>query len=285
MDFRTRTELPKNHLKLTFSQKMLTVGSCFSDHIGQKLLDAGFNCRINPCGVLYNPSSIASVLNGTFSDNTALWLQQGIDPHAARQAMKEQADIVMVTFGTAWVFRLKSDGTIVANCRKQPEDLFQRNRLTVQDIVEEWIPLLNQRLKDWPQTQFIFTVSPIRHKNDGLHGNQLSKATLLLAVEQLCNAFPESCQYFPAYEIVMDELRDYRFYADDMMHPSSLAIDYIWQCFCQTFLNNSTQQMATHFERLHRTLRHQPSNPDDPTYRKLIENTRNELNKLICSTR
>ena len=144
-----------------------------------------------------------------------------------QQALHE-ASVVIVTFGTAWVY--EKDGTVVGNCHKLPENCFTRRRLTVEEIVAAWKPILAQ----YPDKHWLFTVSPIRHIRDGLHENQLSKATLLQAVEQLGD-------YFPSYEIMLDELRDYRFYADDLVHPSSLAVNYIWERFVDTFCTNQTK--------------------------------------------
>jgi hypothetical protein len=214
--------------------------------------------------VLYNPLSIAQALNGDMRvelvEHDGLYhsmahhgsfsgpdseqvlrrcLQSLNDLH--RQLA--EAEVVLVTFGTAYVYY--RNGTVVANCHKLPEKQFTRERVTVEEIVSVWRPLIRSNAdKRW-----LFTVSPIRHKRDGMHQNQLSKATLLMAVEQLQRELPELVGYFPAYEIVLDELRDYRFYAGDMVHPSEVAADYVWERFCDTYMSASTrEQMQQHYK-------------------------------------
>lgn len=230
--------------------RLLLLGSCFSDNIGEKLADGGFLCRVNPLGTLYNPASIASAITEMLKPSDERnkeffrWLHSKADLDAA---ITEDYDIAIITFGTAWVYRLKESGMIVANCKKQPDCLFQRERLSIEDIVDVWKGIIG----GWKskKTRFLFTVSPIRHKKDGFHENQLSKSTLLMAVDELCRLFPERCTYFPAYEIMMDELRDYRFYAADMVHPSSVAVDYIWERFQDMFFTPETRQQVLEAER------------------------------------
>ena len=230
------------------------VGSCFSDEIGEQMKQRYLNVTCNPFGTLYNPLSIAQALNyqlpmtndqlplveydgmwhsmshhGSFSRPTREEAEQAV--RASIQTMQQalqQASIVIITFGTAWVYEM--NGEIVGNCHKLPADRFTRRRLSVEEIVAAWQPILER----YPDKHWLFTVSPIRHIKDGLHENQLSKATLLQAVEYLGD-------YFPSYEIVLDELRDYRFYSDDLVHPSSLAITYIWERFVDTFCTPQTR--------------------------------------------
>ena len=255
MNWRTEIDIPKSPWQISPADRILLIGSCFTDSIGQKLLSHGMQAVCNPSGVLYNPMSIVQALNGDMRvelvEHDGLYhsmshhssfsgtdseqvlrrcLQSQTDLHQAFA----QADIVFVTFGTAYVYF--RNGQVVANCHKLPEREFVRRRLSVQEIVAAWRPLI----RTMPDKHWVFTVSPIRHRRDGLHQNQLSKAILLLAIEQLQQAFPEQVTYFPAYEIVLDELRDYRFYADDLVHPSNPAVDYIWQRLCDTFVAPDT---------------------------------------------
>lgn len=225
------------------------VGSCFSDVIGEQMKQRYLKVTCNPFGTLYNPLSIAQAINRTevpeLIEHEGLWhsmVHHGsfsrADKSEAEQAVRgsietmqkalQEATVVIVTFGTAWVY--EKDGEIVGNCHKLPENCFTRRRLTVGEIVKAWKPIL----KKYNDKKWLFTVSPIRHIKDGLHENQLSKATLLEAVEQLGD-------YFPSYEIMLDELRDYRFYADDLVHPSSLAVSYIWERFVDTFCTPQTK--------------------------------------------
>ena len=235
------------------------VGSCFSDEIGVQMQERYLNVTCNPFGTLYNPLSIAQAL--TMTDTPELIEHEGLwhsmahhgafsraKKEEAEQAVRgsietmqkalKEATVVIVTFGTAWVYEM--NGAIVGNCHKLPERCFNRRRLSVEEIVAAWKPILAQ----YPDKKWLFTVSPIRHIRDGLHENQISKATLLQAVEQLVlnsNPSPATRRYFPSYEIMLDELRDYRFYADDLVHPSSLAVNYIWERFVECFCTNQTK--------------------------------------------
>ena len=238
------------------------LGSCFSDEIGEQMQQRYLNVTCNPFGTLYNTLSIAQAINlqssisnlqlvyhdglwhsmahhGSFSRATKEEAEQAIRAsiETMQQALKE-ATVVIVTFGTAWVYEM--NGEIVGNCHKLPESCFTRRRLSVDEIVAAWRPILDR----YPDKHWLFTVSPIRHIRDGLHENQLSKATLLQAVEQIVlHSYPSPAtrRYFPSYEILLDELRDYRFYADDLVHPSSLAVNYIWERFVDTFCTPQTK--------------------------------------------
>ena len=249
MKLQTIIEIPVSPWKISYADKILMLGSCFSDEIGEQMKRRYLNVTCNPFGTLYNPLSIAQALQQTEVPPLVEWdgmyhamTHHGAfsraDKHETEQAVRasietmqralEEATVVIVTFGTAWVYEM--NGHIVANCHKLPESSFTRRRLTVEEIIATWQPIL----KRYPDKHWLFTVSPIRHIKDGLHENQLSKATLLQAVEQLGD-------YFPSYEILLDELRDYRFYADDLVHPSSLAVDYIWERFVVTYCTNQTK--------------------------------------------
>lgn len=251
MKWRTEIEIPKSRWQIESDDRILLVGSCFTDSIGQKMQAHGLRATTNPTGVLYNPLSIVQSLNGDMRvelvEHDGLYhsmshhssfsgtdseqvLRRCLQSQAELHQALAEADVVFVTFGTAYVYF--RDGQVVANCHKLPESEFVRRRLSVQEILTAWRPLI----RTMPDKHWVFTVSPIRHQRDGMHQNQLSKATLLLAIEQLQQAFPEQVTYFPAYEIVLDELRDYRFYADDLVHPSAAAVDYIWQRLCDTFV-------------------------------------------------
>ena len=255
MKWRTEIEIPKSRWQIEPDNRILLVGSCFTDSIGQKMQAHGLHAPTNPTGVLYNPLSIVQSLNGDMRvelvEHDGLYhsmshhssfsgtdseqvLRRCLQSQAELHQALAEADVVFVTFGTAYVYF--RDGQVVANCHKLPESEFVRRRLSVQEILTAWRPLI----RTMPDKHWVFTVSPIRHQRDGMHQNQLSKATLLLAIEQLQQAFPEQVTYFPAYEIVLDELRDYRFYADDLVHPSAAAVDYIWQRLCDTFVSPET---------------------------------------------
>lgn len=275
MDFRTEVEMPEMGVKICHRDRIATLGSCFSDNMGERLVKGGFRCVANPFGVLYNPESILMALTDNGQDEEfSQWVQR-LPSKEERQQLND-ADVVFVTFGTAWVYRLKETGRTVANCRKQPENRFVRQRLTVEEIVESWDRFLDN---ENDRRKFVFTVSPIRHKRDGMHDNQLSKATLLLAVEEICKRHGNCC-YFPAYELVMDELRDYRFYADDMVHPSAVAVEFVWEKLCEAMMTFATRSFTEQYIRLNRTLQHRPFDAESEDYKLLIESTKQKIKEL-----
>jgi len=268
MIWRTEIDIPKSSWQIEPESRILLIGSCFTDSIGQKLQAHGLQAECNPTGVLYNPMSIVQALNGdmrvelveqdglfhsmshhsSFSGtDSEQVLRRCLQSLAELHRSLAQADIVFVTFGTAYVYY--RNGQVVANCHKLPEREFTRERLTVEQIVTAWRPLIHSM----PDKHWVFTVSPIRHRRDTMHGNQLSKAVLLLAIETLQKELPGQVTYFPAYELLIDELRDYRFYADDLVHPSSAAVEYIWERLCDTFVSprTMTQLQANYKQWLH----------------------------------
>lgn len=257
MKWRTEIAIEKSRWQLTPESRVLLVGSCFTDSIGAKMQQYGLNAVCNPTGVLYNPLSIVQSLNGDMSveivEHDGLYhsmshhgsfsgadseqvLRRCLQSQAELHKALAEADTVFVTFGTAYVYY--RNGQVVANCHKLPEREFTRERLSVEQIVAAWRPLI----RTMPDKHWVFTVSPIRHQRDGMHQNQLSKAVLLMAIEQLQHELPEQVSYFPAYEIVLDELRDYRFYAEDLVHPSTAAVEYIWERLCETYVTPETME-------------------------------------------
>ena len=258
MNFQTSVELPAGMPSVSHADHILLMGSCFAENIGRQLMDAGFQLDLNPFGILYNPLSVSSALreiirnkeynkqdlfaykdlwhspmhHGSFSAFTPEETLHTINSrlHHAYKKLPE-LNWLIVTMGTAYVYKQKESGQVVANCHQLPESHFLRYRLSVEEIVEDYTALITEMSALNPDLKWLFTVSPIRHIRDGMHANQLSKSTLLLAIDRLQQLFPERVFYFPSYEIILDELRDYRFYADDMLHPSPLAIRYLWECF------------------------------------------------------
>lgn len=261
------------------------VGSCFSDEIGAQMKQRNLHVTCNPFGTLYNPLSIVNALQmkevPELVEHEGLWhsmAHHGSFSRASReeaeQAVREsvetmqqalaEATVVIVTFGTAWVYEMKSESQkskvercVVGNCHKMPAEWFTRRRLTVEEIVAAWRPILER----YPDKHWLFTVSPIRHIKDGLHENQLSKATLLLALEEL-RTQNSDVSYFPSYEIMLDELRDYRFYADDLVHPSSLAVNYIWERFVDCFCTNPTKNELNIQYKRWQFAHHRPLHPE-----------------------
>ncbi len=289
MELMTRIDIPASEWKIPAGAKVLLVGSCFADEIGEKMVRGGFEATVNPFGTLYNPASIAGSLLRSISereytpDSPELiqdemegiwhsWMHHSVFSSRNRSSLIEkvnvtmrevahflrEADVLIVTFGTAIIYRLKETGMLVANCHKQPDSLFVRERMSSYDIVDQWQMLLQLLESVNPKLKIIFTVSPIRHKRDGYHVNQVSKGILLQATDEIVNSKSSDHQwdYFPSYEIMMDELRDYRFYADDMIHPSAKAVEYIWQRFQDTYFDNRTKDVVAKAEKVWRQHQH-----------------------------
>ena len=257
MKLQTIVDIAPSNRKIGYEDSILMIGSCFADSIGEQMVQRNLRVTCNPFGTLYNPLSIAQALTMTdmpeLIEHDGLWHSMAhhgsfsrADRNEAEQVIRasietmqkalREATVVIVTFGTAWVYEWKGE-RVVGNCHKLPETNFTRRRLTAEEIVAAWKPLLER----YGDKHWVFTVSPIRHIKDGLHENQLSKATLLQAVENLTGEAGLTADYFASFEIMLDELRDYRFYADDLVHPSSLAVNYIWERFVDTFCTPQTK--------------------------------------------
>lgn len=302
----TSVDIEKDIPHLSHRDKVLMLGSCFSDNIGERLNHCGFQTDINPFGTLYNPVSIIRALNeieqGKLYTENDLFEYQGLwhSPmhHGSfsgtdkgkvlshinfrlSQAHQNWEDIhfLFLTFGSAYIYYDKNN-RVVGNCHKLPETTFERKRLSVDEIIDTYKPFFDKIIAKRKELNIIITVSPIRHLRDGLHQNQLSKATLLLAAEGLKALYPKQLHYFPAYEIMMDELRDYRFYADDMMHPSDLAVNYIWEKLADTCFNKETYQLAEECEKIYKALAHRPLHPDDNANKEFLGKIVLKINQL-----
>jgi len=308
MRFFTEIQIPEFPDQMDYSKSMMLFGSCFSENIGQKLIDLKFNVDMNPFGILYNPESIANSLrillekrvfteNDLFQDQ-GLWNSfnhhsrfSDVDQQAALERINsrisssheflKKADFLVITFGTAWVYELRKTGQIVSNCHKIPATEFKQFRLEVSHITNVYKELLEQIRKFNPELKVIFTVSPIRHWKDGAIENQLSKATLLLAIDQLIKGFAdESCAYFPSYEIMMDELRDYRFYAEDMLHISPVAVDYIFERFSKVIITKESMEVSKKVMKLRKAFGHRPVNPNTDEFKEFVLQNLLQINQL-----
>lgn len=284
MEFRTIVTPRVSEFSLTPEKPLLMLGSCFTDNIGAKFVDAMWNVELNPCGVLYNPASICAILNRAVDrkwlhedepvERDGLWHSWLFDSHFSspdkeivlnktNEAFRLtrntllSAQAVIITLGTAWIYQLVDNDEVVSNCHKFPPHVFKRTRLTVDEITDLLMRTITHIRTLNPDIKFIFTVSPIRHFKDGAYENVLSKSTLLLAVDNVIRQ-TSGVEYFPAYEIMLDDLRDYRFYAEDMIHPSSVAINYIWERFRQWGLTPSVNSLVDEATRLTTRLRHRP---------------------------
>lgn len=308
MDLQTIIKLEKPEFKIGYDTRMMMLGSCFVENIGEKLDYFKFDVDINPCGIVYNPVSVANTLqilmegkrftrndllqngdrwvsfshHGSFSDRDPLrCLQKMNERLELSSAHFAQTDVLVITWGTAWVYRYRQSGQLVSNCHKFPSASFDRFRLSVEDIVNLYSDLLPRLKESNPRLKVLFTVSPIRHWKDGAHGNQLSKAVLLLAIDELMQRF-DFVSYFPSYEIVMDELRDYRFYAEDMLHISPQGVDYIWEKFKGQYFTTETLDFMKRIDKLNKILLHRPSDPDSETTLQLRQQASEELKNLLA---
>lgn len=262
MEFRTRVEIGSPEFTIEPMEPMLFVGSCFADSIGRRFQEERFPVTVNPFGVMYNPVSVLHTVS----------------------RCEEAPRIVFLTLGTNHVYREKATGMIVDNCQKRPHALFQEEILSVDECVEalsQTISLLQQRN---PDVHVVLTVSPIRYAKYGFHESQLSKATLLLAVNQLVQTsnFKLQTSYFPAYELVLDELRDYRFYQPDMLHPSAQAVDYIWERFVEVYFSPRAKQFLQEWKPIKEALAHRPFNPESDDYRRFLEQTHQKEKELLA---
>ena len=291
MILHTEVKIKSINPTIHYGDGLLFLGSCFADEVGSICKGLGFDAMVNPFGVLYNPVSVANAVhrmaNGrlfsheeiirvgegyycTFSHNTTFWqpteeaLLERVNASLllAHEHLKA-AKWVIVSLGTSWAYRSIETQEVVANCHKLPAWQFDRICLSVSASVA----VLSGLAKMYPDKQFIFTVSPLRHIKDGLHGNQLSKAALLLAVDEVCKTF-ENARYFSAYEILMDELRDYRFYKEDMVHPTEQAVRHIWERFVDFAIDPSEKPAMKAATELKQMLRHKPVFPESEAFRR-----------------
>ena len=272
MEFRTIVDIPESEWKIEPMERMLFIGSCFADNIGRRFIDEKFRAVVNPYGVMYNPASILHTVNRLLEDK-AMPFEQA-----------EQGTAVF-TLGTNHVYILKETGEIVDNCQKRPQRLFQEKELTVLECADCLYRAIATLLQSFPRLRFIITVSPIRYRKYGYHQSQLSKATLLLATQQLIDRMAErhqdvSVAYFPSYEIVNDELRDYRFYKPDMLHPSDQAVDYIFERLAATYFSESTHAFIKAWEPIREALNHRPFNPDSEAYKTFLIKTMEKYDAL-----
>jgi hypothetical protein len=292
MQWQTIVPVPAFPERMNYRTPALCVGSCFAANIGEAMRQRRFPVTVNLSGVVYNPQSVAQTLrrlregmpfeekelvcgNGlwtTFSHHScfshpdaATFLQQANGALQKGAEAFRNASFVVVSLGTSWAYRHRETKAVVANCHKFPAADFERIFLPAGKTAE----LLAKEIAATPSRTWIFTVSPIRHWKDGAHGNQVSKAHLLIAVEQLQQQFPNVC-YFPAYEIMMDELRDYRFYAADMLHPSEQAIAHIWQRFSEAAFDEETQKIMHEVEKITAAQQHRPHHENTAAHRKFL---------------
>ena len=294
MELQTKVNIPKSSFKINPTDKLLFVGSCFAENIGRRFVDNQFDAIVNPYGTMYNPASVGHTVErwllsssesskGNVERNSGNYSPCGGEggsslptegsPMLITSEYVQSGGrglVAIFTLGTNHIYILKETGEIVDNCMKRPQKLFREEKLSVDECAEylsRAVAILKERN---PEVKVIFTVSPIRYAKYGFHGSQLSKATLLLAVDKLVSASSGELCYFPAYEIMNDELRDYRFYQPDMLHPSEQAVDYIYERFAETYFSADAKEMVREWEPIKAALAHRPFNPDSEEHKAFL---------------
>ncbi len=291
MKLSTEVSIPKSDISIAHQNSILLIGSCFTENISTKLTDNKFDVTVNPNGIIFNPISVVNSLKRIF--NKQLYTEKELKEHNQKwfsfehhssfssfdknecltqinnsltEANKDikKTKTIFITFGSAWVYEFETVG-IVANCQKIPNKQFTKRLLTVKEILTAF-EAIKKKLKDYG---VVFTVSPVRHSKDGLHENNLSKSTLHLAINNLVEQ-NKNYSYFPAYELVVDELRDYRFYKDDLVHPTDLAVNYVWEKFSATYFNEATQNLIGEIQKVKTAANHKPFNFDSEDHQKFI---------------
>jgi hypothetical protein len=298
--FYTPATVPNYPFRITYRDTSVWIGSCFTSNIGEAMKSLKFHCEINPFGALYNPASILLALKMLIGKRLLssedlfefdeLWSSflfhssfSDIDRSKALEKMNRQLSVasnmlysskyLFITFGTAYVFHSKTSGEIVGNCHKLSSTNFVHECLSIDEVVKQYADFVNDIAKILPELKIVFSVSPVRHLKNGAHDNQISKSILILAVDKLTNIFPNKCFYFPAFEIVMDELRDYRFYEKDLCHLSETAVDYIRKVFIDSMIDEQDKKIIAEIKKLNLARAHRPFNTTTSSYRKFVENT------------
>lgn len=308
MQFRTQIPIPKSNHPLDYNSKIVSLGSCFAENMGEKFQYFKFQNEINPFGIIFNPVSIEKIIDKAinkemFGEEDVFFYNERwhcFDVHsdlsnsnkdeliaslnAILQSVNHQitkSTHLIITYGTSWVYRNLESDAIVANCHKVPQKKFAKELLSVETIKEsiaKTIDLIHSVNSD---CAIIFTVSPVRHIKDGFVENQWSKANLITAIHQTISLKPEKINYFPSYEIMMDELRDYRFYAEDMLHPNQVAIDYIWERFKETTISEMAYAVMEEVEGIQKSLSHKPFNPKSESHLKFESKLSEKITKLV----
>ncbi len=303
MKLKTEIHIKKNENSITYDSNIILIGSCFSDNVGMQLNYYKFNTTVNPNGILFNPVSIENIIkeavnkkqyteddlipydglwhsfnhHSKFSKPTPEIKEKSENVIKFYEALKTSTHI-FITLGSAWVYRYLKTNTVVANCHKIPQKEFVKELLSVAEIEKSLVSILELIKTINENTSVIFTVSPVRHLKDGFVENQLSKAHLLSAIHQLKN--DNDAIYFPAYEIMMDDLRDYRYYKQDMVHPNKIAIHYIWNKFTHAFIAEQTITIMSEVNQLQKDLAHRPIHPQSDSHKKFIATIKNKVENI-----
>ena len=309
MEFRTEVNIPPSENRISHASDILFMGSCFTENIGAMMQERKFRVDLNPFGINYNPSSLSrnlwALLNGReythkdIQEDNGRWFSfdhhgqfSDPDPDVCLDRINKRisssrdglagTDYLLLTWGTAWVYVLRESATVVSNCHKLPAKNFSRHLLTVNQVIDTYTKLFAGLRAQLPELRIILTVSPVRHWKDGPVLNSVSKSTLLLAANKLTELF-SYCEYFPAYEIAMDDLRDYRFYGEDLVHPNQQMINYIWEKFSSTYFDESTKTLMAEIEKLNAARNHRPFDPASIQYLQFCEKQLEKANRLAAS--
>ena len=304
--FRTEVNVEPSKYKINHKTPVMFLGSCFADNIGAKLVENKFPVCVNPLGVIYNPMSVKQSLDiiinrkkfqkqdlhksnnqwisfyhhsrfsSTDQDEVLKKINTGIEEGAD---FLEGTKFLFITFGTAWVYKWIKNGKVVSNCHKIPAREFNRCMLKPEEILKVWGEIIEKLKNQLPEIKIVFTVSPVRHWKDSAEGNMVSKSVLLYAIHLLRKKFP-STDYFPSYEIMMDDLRDYRFYSEDMIHLNSTAVNYIWQKFDQRFINDETRKVLKKVDEIKRAVAHKPFRPGSENHLTFVEKTLQKIGQV-----
>ena len=307
MNFRTEIQTNPSSNRISHQTPVMLIGSCFTDNIGRKLKELCFPVDINPCGIIYNPLSIIRSMELVMSGKdfpeeelgyfNELWFS--FDHHTSfshpdkavclekiNSRLRESrtfltsAKYIFITFGTSRIYLHKNQRRVVSNCHKIPAEEFERKIMSVDEIAGLTQDMMNNITRVNPSASYIFTISPVRHWKDGAVGNQINKAGLVLAMNNLVEQNPGKAEYFPAYEIMLDDLRDYRFYADDLLHPGSMATQYIWEKFSQTFFDEQTLSLNNELLSLNNAMNHRPLNKDAKAWKKFLQAQKMKMENL-----
>ena len=304
--FRTEVNVEPSKYKINHKTPVMFLGSCFADNIGAMLTEKKFPVYINPFGVIYNPMSVKQSLDILINKKEfqkddlyqfnnqwiSLYHHSEFSSPVLRDALKKinsgidkgtdflkSTKFLFITFGTAWVYEWKETGKVVSNCHKIPAGKFNRRMLKPEEILEVWGGLIEKLKTQLPELKIIFTVSPVRHWKDSAEGNMVSKSVLLYSIRLLREKFPDT-DYFPSYEIMMDDLRDYRFYGEDMLHLNTTAVNYIWQKFDQRFINDETHELLKKVDEINRAVAHKPFHPGSEDHLIFVEKTLQKIRLL-----
>lgn len=307
MQFSTPVPIQKSNDQIDHNSKIVSLGSCFAVNIGEKFDYFKFQNTINPFGILFHPLALHKIIlkaihQEKFAAEDIFFHNErwhSFDVHSDLSSpdkvsfldsLNSKLDLlhncllesshVAITLGTSWVYRKIETDEIVANCHKVPQAAFKKELLSVEDIKKSLEEIVEAVLILNPKAKIIFTISPVRHIKDGFVENQWSKANLISAVHQFKNQKSGIINYFPSYEIMMDELRDYRFYAEDMIHPSQTAIDYIWKRFAETWISEEAISTMQEIDSIQKSLNHRPFNPNSEQHQNFLENLQNRIQMI-----